>query len=438
MSMFLIKKKLKTDELLLTRKYWIDSPSSSLVIDEKNPVVEIRGWIQIFDNENVTLMIKYGEIVEEFSPEIERNDVVRSLNSNGSYTISKCGYRHKVVINNLSILNLITLNVKINGQCYELCSLNIRKIIKVKEGKSGWLFLDNDTNRSVDQFTGKKLISNTDLIKYMDFFSAIDGLSNKLNFSWCYSISPGKEFIFHDYHPNVLGNINPMIQILNLCVSNVICPIDDLFESRELSYWKGDTHWTDYGALLACMQIFNFFNIDVKGVFDSISFKISKSYGDLGSKLIPPIESDKLSYIDSKSFMIFNNGIINHGRISIYENSKAKTSYNCVIFGDSFSVSMCPWLALVFKKVTWIYSAGSVDKQILEYEKPDYVILQCNSRFLLTPPTTEYSIKESIINKLKHGNVKHDFQDVKYKESDSFFYSKMMFDVMNMVYHHKS
>lgn len=35
MSMFLIKKKLKTDELLLTRKYWIDSPSSSLVIDEK-------------------------------------------------------------------------------------------------------------------------------------------------------------------------------------------------------------------------------------------------------------------------------------------------------------------------------------------------------------------------------------------------------------------
>ena len=40
MSMFLIKKKLKTDELLLTRKYWIDSPSSSLVIDEKNPVVE--------------------------------------------------------------------------------------------------------------------------------------------------------------------------------------------------------------------------------------------------------------------------------------------------------------------------------------------------------------------------------------------------------------
>ncbi|HGY6688330.1 TPA: hypothetical protein ACNTBU_005087, partial [Escherichia coli] len=92
-------------------------------------------------------------------------------------------------------------------------------------------------------------------------------------------------------------------------------------------------------------------------------------------------------------------------RISIYENSKAKTSYNCVIFGDSFSVSMCPWLALVFKKVTWIYSAGSVDKQILEYEKPDYVILQCNSRFLLTPPTTEYSIKESIINKLKHGNV---------------------------------
>lgn len=118
-------------------------------------MVEIRGWIQIFDNENVTLMIKYGEIVEEFSPEIERNDVVRSLNSNGSYTISKCGYRHKVVINNLSILNLITLNVKINGQCYELCSLNIRKIIKVKEGKSGWLFLDNDTNRSVDQFTGK-------------------------------------------------------------------------------------------------------------------------------------------------------------------------------------------------------------------------------------------------------------------------------------------
>ncbi|MCZ5028405.1 hypothetical protein O5904_24325, partial [Escherichia coli] len=50
--------------------------------------------------------------------------------------------------------------------------INIRKIIKVKEGKSGWLFLDNDTHRSVDQFTGKKLISNTDLIKYMDFFSA--------------------------------------------------------------------------------------------------------------------------------------------------------------------------------------------------------------------------------------------------------------------------
>lgn len=432
MSIFLIKKILNTDCLSLARKYWIDSPSSSLVIDEKNPVIELRGWMQIFENEDVTLIVKYGELVEEFVPSIDRRDVVSSLHSQGKFSVLKCGYYHKIVISKLSRPQLITLDVQINGQRYKLCTLSIKNVIKVKEGKSGWLFLDNDTNSCVDQFTGKKLIQNPALSKYGSFFSEIDYLSNSLNFSWCYSISPGKEFIFHDYHPDSAGTINPMVQVIDLGVRNVICPINELIESRHLSYWKGDTHWTDYGALLACMQIFNFFKIDVKGVFDAIKFKISKSQGDLGSKITPPIASDKLSYVENDSFITFNNEIINHGRVSIYENANAKTSHKCVVFGDSFSVTMCPWLALVFKKVTWIYSAGSVDKHILEYEKPDFVILQCNSRFLLTPPTSDFSIKESIVKKLQYSNIVRDFRDTASQENNVFFYSKMMLDAMNM------
>ena len=297
------------------------------------------------------------------------------------------------------------LSLGINEKAYLACDAKTAEKPKVESGKAGWLFLHNDSNGSVDQYTGRRLLSAAELSAWEKYFNDIQTLSRELDFSWSFFIVPAKEFIFPNYYPFQRAAKTPVDQFLEKFqhIAPIIWPEKELSDERELTYWKGDTHWTDYGAAVGARSILSALGFNRFERLDKVRYVIQPRIGDLGSKLTPPkMHSVALADFDEvPNYKIFDNQIHNHGRIRVFECPTAESQNVCVLFGDSFSVALVPWITPFFRRLVFVHTAGSVDRNILKSERPTHVIFQSNSRFLISPAKSAFLVDDLIKGKLK-------------------------------------
>jgi hypothetical protein len=183
-------------------------------------------------------------------------------------------------------------------------------------------------------------------------------------------------------------------------------PLELLVSDRELSFWKGDTHWTDYGAYLVSKDIITrlgLANFHTAAIVDP-RFHIQLMVGDLSEKLPAPLLHPKvqLTELGTDVETVYDNRIKNNGRVMIYKNCEAPINHTLVIFGSSSSYALTRFLSVYFTRTVFIHSAASIDIKVLEQEKPDYVLLQSNARFINVAPDTlgTYSLKNTITTKL--------------------------------------
>ncbi|MCF5663150.1 hypothetical protein, partial [Pseudomonas syringae] len=265
---------------------------------------------------------------------------------------------------------------------------------KVLIGKHQWLFLDNDSNDSVDQFTGHLEFPVSDQEKWITYLSDVQSISTINKFEWLMVLAPSKEYVFQDYYPHELSEHNTPGQFMKLFNGHqkIIYPLDLLIQDRELSYWKGDTHWTDYGAYLIFKDILSRFNLPVLN-FDlhcHIEFSIKYSIGDLSEKLPghPKQPKVQLSERNCKpsEVVIYDNHIPNNGRIIISENTQPLCSDSILIFGSSSAYNFVKFFQMYFRRVVLVHSAAELDTEIISHEKSKYVLLQSNSRFINVAP----------------------------------------------------
>ena len=130
-------------------------------------------------------------------------------------------------------------------------------------------------------------------------------------------------------------------------------------------------------------------------------FSVRRALGDLSGKLSPP-RRHPTYFADFKAagmVPVFDNGIDNHGRMWIFERKDAPGG-TAVVFGDSFSKNMVPWLSLAFKRLFYVHSAASIDPLILELERPQAVFLQTNARFVISAPSSALSTRAAIAKKV--------------------------------------
>lgn len=322
------------------------------------------------------------------------------------------------------------------NEVYWLGTYIFEENTKVLKGKDEWLFLENDTNDSVGQYTGRVEIAFDERSAWKLHLATLENLSAAEGFSWSFLISPAKEYVLRDYYPYEIARNNVPAQFLDMFDGNrkIIYPIKILADNKELAYWRGDTHWTDYGAYLAFKEVIKSFDLDLSEFErkNEIQYQIISAEGDLSEKLTPSkvFPNIKLASALRYKNMVYDNCVRYGGNIAIYENESPVSQSTIVIFGSSSSYVLGHYLSLYFKRVVRVHSAASVDLEILKLERPEYVLLQSNSRFLITAPESigNYSVRLAISEKLNSlGNI----ESRKLSEDLKYYNSNVKFEHMN-------
>lgn len=394
--MFIVDKKLYEYDHIT---YKIENPTSNYV-DDSN-CIELCGWL--VSNEQVKLFISIdnGENLP-LEDNVVRPDVVRYAKQYLNYAVSfTYGFKHVVNCKfniSISISDLNGQNIK------PIYVLSKSTTAQVLFGKDGFLFLQNDTNLSIAQFTGQLNIKDSLLRDWYNYHLKIDLCSKKYNFSYVFLIAPAKEEIFPEKYPFKRGSDNLIDRYINTFKGvldlPIIYPLGVLRENKYHTYYETDTHWSDYGGYIAALEILKHFNLKEYSSRIKNLFSIKKVAGDLGSKCIPNFYSNRITVDDKFMLRNYHNGVTNVGEIRIFESQCFEIDEVLIIFGDSFSTYLDHFFKGIFRKVIFIHSVASLDSKILEFEKPKYVIFQTNQRFLTSCPQ-EVDVFEKISAKVR-------------------------------------
>lgn len=283
---------------------------------------------------------------------------------------------------------------------------HVSHALKVLKGKQGWLFLDNDTNNSVDQFTGKVRLTPLSLNKWNLYFQEMETLAKKHSQHYAMLIAPSKESVVGaKYHPQKEG-LSPVTQVVQLAPpSLLVYPLAELKKQGDTSYFKSDTHWSHKGALTATIELATRLGIEkstLEQLFCNDVYQDLVKGGDLGNKLTPKVtcRTEVLKSFNYRKSVIYDNGLPNIGRIIIFANKSAPIKEICLTFGSSSSYSMFSYLSRIFESYIFIHTAGNIDPELVEKVKPDYLVTQTNARFVVQAPTVEYSVSQAIREKI--------------------------------------
>ncbi|MBT9248121.1 hypothetical protein KM031_22240 (plasmid) [Gemmobacter fulvus] len=180
-----------------------------------------------------------------------------------------------------------------------------------------------------------------------------------------------------------------------------------LGHAERLSFFnKGDTHWSTLGAWHVANHIFKGLEIPrrIEPISDEVEFHWSVSkIGDLSNKFDPPIGLGGWHAVirGGRAKCTFNNGITNHGHVSIWEGGDPDGP-SILLFGDSFAGALVSYLAHRSRRLVRLHTS-SIDKETLFRERPEIVLSVAVERFLRSVPTgmAEFSYKTDLRQKLQ-------------------------------------
>ncbi|MBH3345532.1 hypothetical protein I5O09_17465 [Pseudomonas parafulva] len=276
--------------------------------------------------------------------------------------------------------------------------------LMVLEGSNGYLFLDNDDNQSVDQYSGKLPIDSEHLANWENYFKEIKTRLTDQSFVFC--LAPAKEYVFADHYPVPRAGLTPHDQFVHAFDKyvKIINPLELLHRDRHLTYSKNDTHWTDYGANIVAQEICN--SLDVVYRDPQFSYTVTTVTGDLGIKFNPqrtePLFTANISHLNESCF---DNQIPVRGNVLAFTNTHASIDETCLIFGSSSSASIAVQLTSTFKRVVRIFSGADIDYDLIQHENPRYIVIVFASRFLVRAPAADFSLGVEILRKLNVMNT---------------------------------
>ncbi len=273
--------------------------------------------------------------------------------------------------------------------------------VSVLEGAHQYLFLNNDSNNSVDQYTGQMDFPEHSLTGWQQNFEKIKEWERLYSMKSAFLIAPAKEEILPQFYPHKRGQTTILDTFLKtISAQDIVLPLHRLKRQSSLAYSRTDTHWTDVGAGIAADSVLKYWNMDDNALQACLqTFKSREFIGDLSAKL-SPMRSEFIMAFASDLQPQFTNDIHNNGNIQIYETAHAPIQETCVIFGDSFGVNFAKALAPAFRRLVYLYRPAALDASIIQMERPAYVVLQINQRFLVGLPDFRKTIFETAVEKL--------------------------------------
>ena len=406
-------------------RWCLDLPNDEVdvtIADLTEHGVWFQGWMLPAEGASVRPFIRQSDSYHFFERAVNRDDVIKAVlgDSSSHHPERQCGFREQVIIEQGEWY----FGAEVDGLPIDLMAAQVVGVFNVLHGKDGWLFLDNDTNRSVDQFTGKILLTEDVKSGWKHYFKNTALIAEQRKCPFALLIAPAKESVYSEKYPFVKADITAIDEVLGLLPPNypLVYPVELLRRAAIRSFRITDTHWSPYGACVASCAVAEALGVGTKKLtqmFANDAYRLRKSGGDLGNKLFPrqAAEEAMLVGFSYRKFLCYDNGFENFGRILVLHHPGAIVQKVCLVFGSSSSYSMFDYLSRIFSEVIFIHTAGSIDESVIELIKPDYLIAQTNARFIVKAPETGYQLRNTLQEKLSQMPV--DKRQAIYKASKS-------------------
>jgi hypothetical protein len=269
-------------------------------------------------------------------------------------------------------------------------------VLKEKEfpnvlmGKEDWLYYTGENNirdfECTSPFTRKELDS---------LVERLQGWHNQLSsmgVDFYLVIAPNKEAIVPQYLPDGIRtgwSICRIDQVMNVLAETNVRTLDLrppllAVAGDSQVYHRTDTHWNDTGALIAVNEILKMLRLDDPRIehpsFEQYSMEQRSFQGDL-SRFIPK----DARFVEQAVFLTPVGGHkakITQGESRwVFSNHKDPSLPKVIVFRDSFSDALIPFLAEHFSNGIYVHSFV-VDFDLVEKEQPDIVILEIAQRYL--------------------------------------------------------
>jgi hypothetical protein len=276
----------------------------------------------------------------------------------------------------------------------------------VLTGRDGFLFLQNDANRVIDQIEGRFPIGSNDL-----YTTATVHASRRLflqtvcDAQYCHILIPNKEVVFADHLPSSVvferDGPRPYSRYRQIGASRLWNPFyqpDTLQAPPRQSFPRTDTHWNHHGAI---DYLTAFLDVAVPQMANSLR-RIpmrefgSEQLGDLGGKVGLPKEPITIVAPSSPSASLtFDNRISNEGRVRYFENSRIALRRRAVLLHDSFGEWLLPTIAELFSDLICLHGSD-VDLEFIAKFDPDHVWFFQVERFFVRVPRNGVNWLENI------------------------------------------
>lgn len=259
-------------------------------------------------------------------------------------------------------------------------------------GRDGWLFHRDDV--VFEQLSGAMSLADQDLRAWIDLLTGnVRWLSDR-NIDFYFLIAPEKHVVCRDYLPEgiVISEERPAKRLMRELIAST--PIEPIYPCIELiaerayrdTYHSVGSHWDYFGGFIAyralARKIAKRREIPIVD-FGELTILADRIHaGDLGVRMDPErVEPEHCCSVKfAKSKMLYENGIYGRGHLAIYEHLNASLP-KAVIFRDSASSWILPFLSESFSRIV-AFGSPHVDKELIEGEKPDVVILELVERWV--------------------------------------------------------
>ncbi|GHV16687.1 hypothetical protein FACS189425_01440 [Clostridia bacterium] len=259
-------------------------------------------------------------------------------------------------------------------------------------GKDGWIFYTDPDSPAYDPiraYMGLNKFTASELTQIMDKLSAFSDKLAEEGIAFYLMIPPNKHTVYAEMLPDYIyqhGGETRMQQLANYLKENTNVKIIDIStpliaeHNAHQIYYKTDTHWNDYGAFIAHKELLKTFGLTP---LDYTTQETQVNAMDLARMAGSPNSTD-INYkftSDSniKPELIF--GAFNSEELSIYSNNTNNTSPSLMIYHDSYTVALMPFLTPHFERTISKWQLKPNAAEVSEL-KPDIVVFQILERNL--------------------------------------------------------
>jgi len=219
---------------------------------------------------------------------------------------------------------------------------------------------------------------------------------NERNIKFYLVITPSKNTIYPEFFPSeipIIGTESRLDQLIkyqkNFGQLQIIDLRDALFLTKQTNsvYYATDSHWNEYGAYIGYYQIASDLQADFPEIqpFDIDDYELVHEEFETGdlSKMLGQLKLSEgvISFHPTYQSQVSSFDTSIDGKDYVITTQPDSHLPTVVVFRDSFFTALIPYLSEHFSRAVYVWSFD-YDEDLIEKEKPDIVIIECNERYI--------------------------------------------------------